>query len=246
MGIFMIGAVICSLWLPVTAAEEKITMAVHFSNTREILGKWIDLIYTEAFQRVGLTMEYKEYPYKRGDALVDSGEVDGVLARPFDYGSLHPNLVRVEEPAPVDSLTVVATDANIHLEGWESLKGTTYMIEYPRGFVLAEINLPKMVKPEQIAASDDLRQSLKKLAAGRINLLIAPDTILTQLLNTEEFKNSGIRKVGSMQVVPLFAFLQPKHKDLAVKLAETLKQMKTEGLLDQYRKTAEEATKEIK
>ena len=224
-------------------AAEKISLGVHFSNQQDVLGKWIDLIYTEAFRRIGMEMEYKELPYKRGDAMVDAGEIDGVLARPKNYGDLHPSLIRVEEAAPIDSLGAFATEAGLQLQGWESLKGMAGVIEYPRGFVLAEINLPKLVTPEQISPSDNLVQSLKKLAAGRIHLLLAPASILGQLLRSEEFANSGIRNVGAMQDVELFAYLQSKHAEMAVKLAEALRAMKTEGLFEQYRATAEEATK---
>lgn len=237
------AVVVLSMCLPTTSAGEKIVMVSHFSQENEILGKWLDLIYTEAFQRVGLEMEYTLYPYKRGDYLVDNGEVDGVLARPHNYAAQHPDLIRVEEAAPVDQLAAFAKDASMRLDGWESLKDTPYSIEYPRGFVLAEINLPKLVKPEQISAADDLIQGLKKVAAGRTDMFLAPESILVQFLSTDEFKDSGIRKVGVMQEVPLYAFLQPIHKDLAIKLAEVLKQMKAEGLIEHYWKMAEEAMK---
>lgn len=225
------------------SAAEKISLGVHFSNQQDVLGKWIDLIYTEAFRRIGMEMEYKELPYKRGDAMADAGEIDGVLARPKNYGELHSSLIRVEEAAPVDSLGAFATDATLQLNGWESLKGVSKIVEYPRGFILAEINLPKVVAPEHIVPSDNLMQSLKKLEAGRTQLLLAPTSILGQLLRSGEFADSGIRNVGSMQDVELFAYLQSKHSATALKLAEALREMKAEGLFEQYRAAAEEATK---
>ena len=241
-----IVAIVLAMGLSEVLAAEKIVMTCQFSNEREILGKWVELIYTDAFQRIGMAMELKYYPIKRGDALVMTGDVAGILSRPANYAALYPDLVMVAEPAPIDKLAVLATDANLTITDWESLKSITTTIEYPRGFVLVEKNLPNVVKAEQIVPSDDLQQSLKKLAAGRIGLLIAPDSILAQLLNLEEFKNSGIHKVGEVAEVPLHAFFHPTHKDLAPKLAEALKQVKAEGLIDQYRKTAEEATSNVK
>ena len=241
--ILIVIVLFLTIWFSAAASAESFVMAVHFSNEREVLGKWIDLIYTEAFHRIGLEMEYKEYPYRRGDALTDRGEIAGVLARPGNYAEFHPKLIRVEEPAPVDVLAAFGTDADMQLGGWESLAGTSYNVEYPRGFVLAEMNLPKVLAKEHISATDDFRQSLKKLAARRIDVLLAPESILSQLLDTDEFKDSGIRKVGMMQEVPLYAFLHSKHKDVAVQLAEALKQMKAEGLFDEYYNIAREATK---
>ncbi len=230
----------CSLW-GTTAAAEKIVMVSHFSPDKLVLGKWTQLIYTEAFQRLGFEMEYAVYPYKRGDYLVEQGKADGALVRPYDYAKAHPDLVRVEEPAPVDRLGAFAKDADIQLEGWESLKGRTYKINYPRGFVLAEMSLPKVAEAENIGAVDEWGQGLKKLAAGRIDIFLAPESIMIQLLNTEEFKDSGITMAGVMQDVTLYAFLRPEHRALAPKLAEVLKQMKAEELIEQYRQGAEDA-----
>lgn len=241
-GVTLLAIVImvCCLGETATAAE-KIVMTVQFPPDQLMLGKWVQLIYTEAFQTLGLEMECVFYPIKRGDALVENGEVDGALSRPFDYATVYTNLIRVEEPAPVDKLAALAKDATLQLNGWESLKGTPYTIDHLRGFVLAEINLPKVVVANQIGIVDEWIQGLKKLAAGRTDILLIPESIGTQLLKMPEFKDAGIAQVGVMQDVPLYAFLQPKHRDLSIKLADVLKQMKTEGRLEQLWQSAAEA-----
>ncbi len=58
--------------------------------------------------------------------------------------------------------------------------------------------------------------------------------ILT-LLQTPEFKDSKIRIAGVMESFPIYPYLHKKHASLAPKMAEIIKAMKAEGLIEQYR-----------
>ena len=54
------------------------------------------------------------------------------------------------------------------------------------------------------------------------------------LLQTEEFRESGIYKVGELAFIPLYPHLHIKHGALVPQIAATMKEMRDEGLFEQY------------
>ncbi len=98
------------------------------------LGKWERLIHTEIFRRLGVKIEFRDYPTKRAGMEADAGNVDGEAGRIYQYADAHPNLIRVEESLlAVSYAAFTAKDSIPQLNGWNSLKGTTYYVEYQRG-----------------------------------------------------------------------------------------------------------------
>jgi ABC-type amino acid transport substrate-binding protein len=132
-----------------------------------------------------------------------------------------------------------ATNAAIQLNGWESLRGATYRVEYLIGAVV-ERNLQQVVKPGLLSAVATAEQALKKLRAGRTDIFVHVESLVLPLLQTPEFKDAGIAPVGVMEKQDAYPFLHNKHAALAPKLAEVMQQMKAEGLFAQYQKQAAE------
>ena len=116
---------------PVSAGEKVVMVCTRSENDPE--GKWLNLIFTEAFKRMGMELVYRHYPAKRCSYLSDKGQVDGELWRVRHYNEGHPDMVRVEEPHGVLRFSAFATDPNIQLDGWDSLKDTAYRVECRRG-----------------------------------------------------------------------------------------------------------------
>jgi len=205
-------------------AGEKIVMVTPLPNT-EVLGKWVELIFSEAFRRLDLEMEYRQYPPKRCGEMANTGAVDGELGRPYGYDALYPNLVRVEEPSMSTYYAAYVTDPDIQLEGWESLKGTNYKVEHLRGAALSTQKLPEVVKPDNLSEINEVTQGLKKLRAGRTDVFVIAANMVDPLLATDT-SYSTIRKAGIMAEVHMYPYLHKKHKDLAPKLAAALKEIK--------------------
>jgi hypothetical protein len=216
------------------SAAETFTMAFFETPEKEPLLRFAELVYIEAFQRLGLEFTYAVYPQKRCGVLVNAGEVDGEPGRVGNHNQTFPNLIRVEEPIVEVKMAAFAIDPSISLDGWESLQGTTYNVEYIIGGTDTEDNLPKFVDPERLSKVATVEQALKKLRAGRTDIFIHAEELVLSVLRTEEFKDSGIVKVGLMQDHSAYPFLYKKHADIAPKLAAVLKQMKAEGLYAQY------------
>jgi len=57
-------------------------------------------------------------------------------------------------------------------------------------------------------------------------------------LSSEEFKNFELRIAGVMEKFTGHVYLNKKHKELAPKLSNVLKDMKKEGMFEKYRNAA--------
>jgi len=231
-----------AVFLPgrIAFATETITIAFWEEPSESLLFTWGELIYTEAFRRLGLKFQYKVYPPARSSLMADSGQIDGEPSRIMAYQEAHPNLVRVDEWVVTTKASAYAMDPNITLDGWESLRGTDYRVEYYRGVAIAERHLPEVVKAENLSTISSPEQALNKLIAGRIDVYIDTEDRVALLLKSPAFKDSGIRRAGVMEEILSYPYLHKRHAALAPKLAEALKQMKAEGLFEQYMQQAQQ------
>ena len=197
-------------------------------------GRVLELIYREAFRRLGVELEYRHYPAKRASLMADEGRVDGELARIYAYGQQHPELIRVEEAAFSDRFVALATNPEIKLDGWESLRGTAYRVEYLHGYQRVHDKLAEVVEPAQLSAISNWRHGLKKLIRGRTDVFIDAEIVIEPLLNQEEFQSANLVVVGVMEEITIHAYLHKRHAPLAAQLSAVLKDMKREGLIEQY------------
>jgi hypothetical protein len=220
------------------AAEKQITLVSLAESQERSDSIFLKLVYTEAFQRLGITFHCKQVPAKRASFLSDSGEVDGELSRIYSYNASHPNLIRVEESHWRSRFLAVAVDPSIKLDGWNSLSNAPYRVTFKRGVNACEINLPNVVRPENLAQVETTSQGFKRLLAGWTDLFVATEIGEISLLESDEFRDSGLRIAGVMEEVSSHAFLHKKHRELVPQLSEILAEMKKEGLFEAYWKTA--------
>jgi polar amino acid transport system substrate-binding protein len=202
--------------------------------------RWVTLIYTEAFKRLGMPMQMEYYTLARREALVEEGIVDGETSRVYSYGDSRPYLVRVEESLIDLSFALFAANPSLQLKRLEDLQSNKYLVEYRRGMLLCEKTLKGVVPPEWISDVPTQGQGLQKLIAGRTDLYCDLEVYVLQELQLPEFKGANVRKVISIgNAVPTYPYLNKQHADLAPRLAAVLKQMKAEGLIEAYRQQVE-------
>jgi hypothetical protein len=95
------------------------------------------------------------------------------------------------------------------------------------------------VAPDKLSEVNEVIQGLKKLHAGRTDVFVIPSNMVDPLLATDP-SYSSIRKAGIMEVVHMYPYLHKTYADLAPKLAEALKAIKEEGLIEQFQGQAAE------
>ncbi|MDM8552201.1 hypothetical protein QUF72_19100 [Desulfobacterales bacterium HSG2] len=221
----------------ISATENQIVLVTQ-KHQESPAGKFLDMVYTEAFKRLGMMFVYKQYPAKRASFMSDSGKADGELSRIHSYNEVHPNVIRVGEPHWTSGFIAVAADPSVQLDGWESLKKTDYRVNYRRGIKGCEVNLPKVVRPERLEKLDKVSRGYKKLLAARADIFIGSEMDMVSVLKSDEFGNSDLRIAGVMERFTGHAFLHKKHRELVPKLSDVLKEMKKGGLFEKYRNTA--------
>ena len=204
------------------------------------LYRWVDLIYSEVFRRLNINMTVVYHPLKRASIETSAGKADGEPARIYEYGTLYPDLVRVEESVFPMTVAAYTTDISIgELNGWKSLKNTNYLVEYPRGMKICESNLTKVIKPEFLSTISETSPGLEKLIRKRTDIYIDDVNSVLPLLHLHSSElQEKIHLAGIMEAVPLYMYVHKKHASLAPQLASILRELKAEGLIEQYHKIA--------
>ncbi len=198
-------------------------------------GRWLKLIYTEALNRIGVTLEYKGLPLKRATHFAVSGKTDGEIHRVSSYAQKHPSMVIVPEPHFSLNFSAFAAKPINKLNGWSDLKNFDGFVSYRRGVKMTTQHVPKWIKPSKIVVVNSTSQGLAQLKEGRTQLHIGVGSVIDEFISqNDEFARGGIYRVGVMQSVIAHAFLHPKNKKYAQPIADALKAMKAEGLIEEY------------
>lgn len=200
-------------------------------------GKWTSLIYTEVFKRLGMPFLLDYYTLKRRSAMVEDGGIDGEASRIYSYASSHPNLIRVEESVVDLTFALYTASPTLHLQRLEDLPSANLLVEFRRGILICENTLKPLVAPDRLSDVTSIEQGIKKLLAGRTDLYCDIDAYVQEQLQSPAIKSGGkIHKVIDLgKSVPTYPYLHKRHADLAPRMAEVLKKMKAEGLIETYR-----------
>jgi len=200
--------------------------------------KFLNLIYSEVFRRLDISFKMIYIPLKRGAIEIDSGELDGETSRVRAYEDAHPNLIRIKEFLYSTDVSAYALNPSLDgLNSWQSLKGTNYRVEYPKGVILSEINLAKVVDSPKLSSIPSAEQGLKRLFVNRIDIYIDDDLVVLPLLKDLEKTFKGkVRKIGIMESVPLYMYIHQKNYFLEARLSTVIKGVRDEGLVGKYRK----------
>lgn len=202
--------------------------------------KWVSLIYTEAFKRMGVPLQISTYSLARRSAMVSEGAIDGEVSRIHAYAEANPHLIRVEEPVMDFTFALFTANPTLRLQRLEDLASGNYLAEHRRGILMCENTLKKFIPAQRLSNVTTTEQGIKKLVAGRTDVYCDIDVYVPEVLNSPEFRKvTAVRKLLKVASVPTYPYLHRKHASLAPRLAATLKQMKAEGLLDAYPQQAE-------
>lgn len=206
-------------WLPAQAQ----TLTISTNNT-PLDRKALQLISQEAFRRVGLDFKLVTLPSERSLLAANRGEVDGEGLRVDGLGEQYPSLIKVPERYINISFVAFSRDATISLaQGWESLK--PYRVAFIQGWKMFEANaagarvVHRVDKPEQL---------FRMLDEHRVDLALytrADGVALARTLGL-----SAIAPLGpALRDVDLYLYLHERHRALAPRLAQALRDMKADG-----------------
>jgi polar amino acid transport system substrate-binding protein len=186
----------------------------------------------EATSRAGFDFAFEHNPAKRATRRAINGLVDGEMIRVRQYGVLHPELVRVEEHHTEDRFIAYVIDPKIKLDGWNSLKGRDFKIDYRRGVMAPTQNLPNVVPKKNLTVLNSVDSAFRRLFLGRSDIFVDSEGSSENFLNSDAYKiiseGRKIYRAGNMLVTTGHVWLHNKHRHLAPKLSGEFRKMKLE------------------
>ncbi len=222
-------------------AAETIVLVGSRDTKESFHGRWLTLIYDEVFKRLGHKWVYEGYASPRASSMSDSGEVDGEINRVSHYGSGHPNVIRVEESHFPTALVAYAITPGIKLNSWEDLRNTDYYIEYRRGTKIVKDGLEGKVQKEYLSTITQSKQGLQRLMTGRTDIYIdVEDLVIEKLLGFDHSKydTESVYKAGYLAKDHLHLYLHKKRASLVKKISRVLRELKQEGLIEEFKRMA--------
>lgn len=195
------------------------------------LTKISEPILVKAYKDIGIEVEIKLAPAERALNEVDHGRIDGDIIRKAGLENKYPNLSRIPIVLVIADWVVFTREINISVQGWHSL--APYSIAIQRGLKVAEDGTKGM----NVIALSSISQQFKMLSANRVELAVA--TRLEGILTIKKEKLSGITVLQpSLQKIPLYHYLNKKHKNIITKLTHQLDEMSKTGELAAIKKHA--------
>ena len=235
---FVMGVAVARV-MPARAEPRRIVLASLLADTDRFASRWLTLIYNDAFRQLNVELEIRNYPAARATAEAVAGKVDGEMVRSYDYQDAQQALMRVPEPTIHITTVTYAHRAEVHPgPGWEGLRNTRYRVEYRAGYVVMGKKLAAVVPAGGLSSVSSAELGLRKLALDRTDLYVDNIEVTEPLLAGEEFRNLGIRQASVIEHGAVYAYLNRKHADLALRLAAVLKKMRASGQIERYRQQA--------
>ncbi len=227
-----------------TSAKGNITTLPKQNTTTIIIGSsltypvstkrqdgYLDLIYKEAFSRMGVNLQINHLPSERSLRNANKGIIDGDILRVGNISNLYPNLIKVPEKIIDMDFVAFTNSVKFSTTHWEKIQ--PFSIGLIRGWKIFEINTDKAKTVTKVRDADLLFKLLKK---NRIDIALY-----------ERFEGYGkIKQLdlkGFYTLEPplaskkMFLYLNKKHAHLIPKLVIIIKEMKQDGTFKKIHKS---------
>ena len=209
---------------------KKLTLATPVTVSNPYF-KWLREIYRSALNQLGYRLVIRQCEPMLCTQLANLGKVDGELTRYAGYQSLVPTLIRVSE-SPFDTAWSAFTiDKNLKIENWQQIHDSQLTIGYLAGLPYLAQNLITEKAESRVTKVRHWRVGVNHLKTGKIDLYIGADALVTPFLSVPEY--SQIYRAGVISSIPLYAYLNQKHGQLAIKLSAIIAEMKSNGRIEE-------------
>jgi hypothetical protein len=210
------------------------TMAYTADPAQSLTMAWYHKLISEAFGRLGITLEYAVYPPLRATTLLKTGNIDVEGLRAANYEDDNPDAVIVRESILTTKYGMATINPEIQLDRLSDLEGKSYRVEYLRGVEPLGDKLNDVVSEGYLFAITSPGQGLHKLLAGRSDVFIDFPGRLSALIESLDLSLAGIHVNEFEDDIIVYPVLHRRHANLAQPLQEVLSEMKAQGLFEQY------------
>ncbi len=223
--------------LVVTASDKPMLtlvsgdMAPGFYHSREQNGL-LDDILEQALQRMGYGLHVMTVPTERSLKMTAAGLADGELLRTRAIEEYFPTLLRVPESLVESEFVVFSRDVIDLQDAWQSLSGKSVGIIF--GMKIIESRVPSSALVTKVRDETQLFTLLQK---KRIDYAVFIRGLGQYYLHKNNIEGLIVSDM-SLENVPSYVYLHPKHAALVPRLASALQAMKQDGsyqkLIDQH------------
>ncbi|MBW1781824.1 MAG: transporter substrate-binding domain-containing protein [Deltaproteobacteria bacterium] len=210
---------------PIAGADDPLHLRINCTVHSPYEAFFVRLL-EEICSRNNIVLERNTPPVGRSLSLVNEGVDDGDGPRIAGLSSAYPHLVCVPEPFGVFRFGAFARSRDIHINDWAGLADLN--VAYIHGWKIFD-NQVKAAR--SITKVKDKALLFKLLDAGRTDV-----ALITKLAGYAEIQKLGLKGIHFIEpplaVKPTFLYLNQRHRDVALKLARTLQELKQDGTYD--------------
>lgn len=192
----------------------------------KIVTETVMQVMTEAYRRIGITIDIKRLPGERAIHCANDGKVDGELFRKKDgIEQIYTRLIKIPVCIHHADFVVFTKKTTLLIRSWEDL--LPYTVGYKRGVKAIEMNLIQGTQAQAVAS---IEQAFQKISRGRTDLAIdfRPDGLVT-------LKKLGLKDIHVLEPpiirIDSYHYLHVKNRNLVAPLTTALQQMECEGLI---------------
>lgn len=206
-------------------------------NSTDNLSGIGDRVVKEAFRRIGVGLTLVRLPSERALINANEGIEDGNYARVGGIiTQIYPNLIQVPEPVTRFEFVAFSRKHNFRTAGWESLN--PYNIGIVTGWKILENNIRDTKSLTKVRDADFL---FNMLMADRVD--VAVYDLRQGMFVLGRLKAADVRAMSPpLSIQDMFIYLHRKHRELAPRLAEAIREMKEDGT---YRRIVDEVLRDL-
>lgn len=217
-----------SLLFASSPQTQPLTLHISTFPSKGILEKSATAILRAAYHSMGISIEVHYLPGARSIVEANNGNMDGELFRVKGLEKKFKDLIQVKTAILTTHTSAFTHFKNSHVKSWQDLK--PYTIAYTLGFKLAELNTVN----SNVIHTRDLNHAFRLLINKKVEFVIDSKLNGLQIINNKNI--SGIHLVSPpLESTQVFHYLNSKHKNLILKLEESLIQLKASGEADLIR-----------
>lgn len=216
----------CGLLWPAPASAQQ--------PTRLVLAAYGDLaesqvaivVLTEAYRRLGISLDIQHFAGDLGDDRINNGVVDGMVARSDGIETRFPNTIQVAVPIAYVDVAVYSRDSTLRVRDWRDLQSVT--VATVRGVYFLE----RSVGDLHVRLVDTNAELYPLLLNREVEAIVASDLQSRLVLRPMP---AAVARNGIIASYMLYHYLHNKHADLVPRLELVLKEMVTDGTVARLR-----------
>ena len=182
----------------------------------------LDMLIRDAFARTHTPVVFVTLPSERGLISAASGDTDGDINRVAGLSAKYPELVQVEESNMVYEFMAFSRRKGLSIRSWEDLRGLD--VAFITGWKILENN----VTARTITKVDNAEQLFSLLRFDRVDAVLFDRWGGAHYLATMNL-NDAVAQEPPLATKDMYLYLNRRHAALAPRLAQALRDMKTDG-----------------